>query len=86
VLPLIIGVILGPMAEKHGRRSLQLSGGDLSGLVGGPVAWVCYAIIAAVLLWPLAARMVRRGGDRQEPPAGPNALEATPDRTPEVSA
>lgn len=61
VLPLIIGVILGPLAEKHGRRSLQLSGGDPSGLIGGPVAWVCYAIIAAVLLWPLIAKVVRRG-------------------------
>lgn len=60
VLPLIIGVILGPLAEKHGRRSLQLSGGDLSGLIGGPVAWVCYAIIGAVLLWPLVGSIVRR--------------------------
>ncbi|MDV3222137.1 tripartite tricarboxylate transporter permease [Intrasporangium sp.] len=63
VLPLIIGVILGPLAEKHGRRSLQLSGGDLSGLVGGPVAWVCYAAIGIVILWPLLARVVRRARD-----------------------
>jgi putative tricarboxylic transport membrane protein len=60
VLPLIVGVILGPLAEKQGRRALQLSGGDLSGLVGGPVSWVCYAIIAAVLLWPAAAKLARR--------------------------
>ena len=59
VLPLIVGVILGPLAEQQGRRSLQLSGGDLSGLVGGPVAWVCYVIIAVVLAWPLAARVLR---------------------------
>lgn len=58
VLPLIIGVILGPLAEKHARRSLQLSGGDASGLVGGPVAWVCYVIIAGVLLWPLVRRVL----------------------------
>ncbi|HEX6055538.1 MAG TPA: tripartite tricarboxylate transporter permease, partial [Intrasporangium sp.] len=56
ILPLIIGVILGPLAEKHGRRALQLSGGDISGLIGGPVAWVCYGIIAVVILWPLIAR------------------------------
>jgi putative tricarboxylic transport membrane protein len=60
VLPLIVGVILGPLAEKQARRSLQLSGGDPSGLIGGPVAWVCYAIIAIVLLWPLISRVVRR--------------------------
>ncbi|MEO7753765.1 MAG: tripartite tricarboxylate transporter permease [Terracoccus sp.] len=61
VLPLIIGVILGPLAELQGRRSLQLSGGELSGLLGGPVAWVCYSIIAIVLLWPLLARAFHRG-------------------------
>lgn len=66
VLPLIIGVILGPLAEKQGRRALQLSGGDLSGLLGGPVAWVSYGIIGLVIVWPLVAklvRMVRGGGD-----------------------
>ena len=70
VLPLIIGVILGPLAEKHGRRSLQLSGGDLSGLIGGPVAWVCYAIIAGVILWPLVGRLLpgKRPSDRDHTP------------------
>jgi len=70
VLPLIIGVILGPLAEKHGRRSLQLSGGDLSGLIGGPVAWVCYVIIAGVVLWPLIAKVLpkRRGSDHDRTP------------------
>ena len=63
VLPLIIGVILGPLAERQVRRSLQLSGGELSGLVGGPVAWVCFAIIAVVLLWPLVAKLRGRGHD-----------------------
>jgi putative tricarboxylic transport membrane protein len=60
VLPLIVGVILGPLAEKMARRSLQLSGGDLSGLIGGPVSWVCYGVIAVVLLWPPVAAVVRR--------------------------
>ena len=59
VLPLIIGAILGPLAELQGRRSLQLSGGDLDGLIGGPVAWICYGIIAIVLLWPLG-RLAQR--------------------------
>jgi putative tricarboxylic transport membrane protein len=58
VLPLIVGVILGPRAERQGRMSLQLSGGDLAGLIGGPVSYVVYAIIAAILLWPLLRRYV----------------------------
>ena len=53
VLPLIVGAILGPLFERHLRRSLQTTGGEASGLLGGPVAWVCYGIVIVVLLWPL---------------------------------
>jgi putative tricarboxylic transport membrane protein len=60
VLPLIVGVILGPMAERQARMSLQLSGGDLSGLIGGPVSWTVYGIIALIALWPLAVLVRRR--------------------------
>ncbi len=65
VLPLIVGVILGPLVERKGRQSLQLTGGDISGLVGGPVAWVCYVLIVLALAWPLIsmARNRLRGGD-----------------------
>jgi putative tricarboxylic transport membrane protein len=60
VLPLIVGVILGPRAELQGRRSLQLSGGELSGLVGGPVSYAVYTTIVLVLVWPLVRRFVVR--------------------------
>ncbi|WP_405822122.1 tripartite tricarboxylate transporter permease [Streptomyces sp. NBC_00838] len=60
VLPLIVGVILGPRAELQGRRSLQLSGGELSGLLGGPVSYVIYTVIVLVLVWPLVGRYIVR--------------------------
>lgn len=60
VLPLIVGVILGPRAELQGRRSLQLSGGELSGLLGGPVSYVIYTVIVLVLVWPLLRRYTVR--------------------------
>ncbi|MFE9693886.1 tripartite tricarboxylate transporter permease [Micromonospora sp. NPDC005806] len=60
ILPLIVGIILGPRAELHGRRALQLSGGELHGLIGGWVSWVIYAAILVVLLWPLIGRFVVR--------------------------
>jgi putative tricarboxylic transport membrane protein len=74
VLPLIVGVILGPLVERKGRQSLQLTGGDISGLVGGPVAWVCYVLIVVAIAWPLIGGLLRRGrggggGDR---PGGGN--------------
>lgn len=60
VLPLIIGVILGPIAERQARMSLQLSGGDLSGLIGGPVSYLIYLLIIGVMVWPLVRRFVRK--------------------------
>lgn len=59
VLPLILGVILGPRLEKQLRQALQLSAGDVSGLWNEPIAVVVYVIVALVLLWPLAARIWR---------------------------
>jgi putative tricarboxylic transport membrane protein len=70
VLPMIVGVILGPLAEKHLRRSLQVSGGDVSGLLGGPVTWVAYALVVLILVWPLVAGAVRRVRGGHETGAG----------------
>jgi putative tricarboxylic transport membrane protein len=71
VLPLIVGVILGPRVEEQGRRALQLSSGDVKGMFGGtdivtgafklsPVAIAAYLIILLVLLWPLIFKGLRR--------------------------
>jgi len=60
VLPLVLGVILGPRLEKQLRTSLQLSDGHVSGLFSEPVAIVVYVIVTLVLLWPLARRVLRR--------------------------
>ena len=71
VLPLIVGVILGPRIELQGRRALQLSSGDPKGLVGSvdvatgqfvisALAVVVYLIILIVLIWPLLFKLIRR--------------------------
>lgn len=60
VLPLVLGVILGPRIETELRQAFQLSSGDPVGLVNEPVAVVVYVIIALVLLWPLVTRILRR--------------------------
>ncbi|MFI5427839.1 tripartite tricarboxylate transporter permease [Aeromicrobium sp. UC242_57] len=51
VLPLIIGVILGPELEEQPTTSLQISSGDISTLWSEPVAVIVYVIIAAALVW-----------------------------------
>ena len=59
VLPLILGVILGPLMEQRFREALAISGGDVSGLVNEPLAVVVYVIIALALVGPLLLRRVR---------------------------
>ena len=50
VLPLIIGVILGPRIERQLRQSLQLGGGDWSSLFTEPVAIIVYVLMVVLLL------------------------------------
>jgi putative tricarboxylic transport membrane protein len=61
VLPLVIGLILGPRVEEELRKSLQLSNGAVSGLWSEPVAVVVYVVVALIMLWPWLGRMLRRG-------------------------
>jgi putative tricarboxylic transport membrane protein len=60
VLPLIIGVILGPRIERQLRQSLQLGGGDWSSLFTEPVAIVTYVLMAVLLIIPLVLRLLHR--------------------------
>ncbi len=59
VLPLILGVILGPLMEQRFREALAISGGDASGLVNEPLAVIVYAIVALAVAGPLLMRRVR---------------------------
>jgi putative tricarboxylic transport membrane protein len=60
VLPLVLGVILGPRLEKQLRQTLQLSAGDPAGLWSEPIAVVIYIIVALILIWPLLHKLWRR--------------------------
>lgn len=66
VLPLIIGVILGPRVERQLRQSLQLGGGDWSSLFNEPVAIAVYVVIIALLVTPFIAKFVRRPAPLQQ--------------------
>jgi putative tricarboxylic transport membrane protein len=60
VLPLIIGVILGPRIERQLRQSLQLGGGDWISLFKEPVAIGVYVLMAVLLLMPLVLKLMHR--------------------------
>ncbi|MHA7155607.1 tripartite tricarboxylate transporter permease [Arthrobacter sp. TMN-50] len=65
VLPLVLGLILGPRIEEELRKSLQLSAGEISGLWSEPIAIGTYIIILLVLAWPLAARLWKRSSPQR---------------------
>ena len=66
VLPLIVGVILGPRLEEQLGQALQLSRGEVSALWSEPVAVIVYGVIAVLLLGPLVLRLIpgRQGPER----------------------
>jgi putative tricarboxylic transport membrane protein len=79
VLPLILGVILGPRIEGQLRKTLQLSAGDPAGLFSEPIAVVVYILVGLILLWPLVFKLVKRNGPARKPllPANSGAPEPT---------
>jgi putative tricarboxylic transport membrane protein len=60
VAPVIIGLILGPLAEQQLRRALAISQGDPSALIESTLAIVIYSICALALLLPIILRFVTR--------------------------
>jgi putative tricarboxylic transport membrane protein len=65
VAPCIVAVILGPMAEIHFRRAMQISQGDWTALFTRPVAGTIYVIAALALFAPPIWRYVQSRRNRQ---------------------
>jgi putative tricarboxylic transport membrane protein len=61
IAPVVVGLILGPMAEQQLRRALGISQGDPVALVSSPVAIVLYAVALVALLLPLILRLRGKG-------------------------
>jgi putative tricarboxylic transport membrane protein len=50
ISPMVVGAILGPLAEVQLRRALDIAGGDVLTLVSTPFTIVVYLTLAAVLV------------------------------------
>jgi putative tricarboxylic transport membrane protein len=63
ITPMIVGAILGPLAEVQLRRALDIAGGDVLTLVSTPFTIVVYLTLAAVLVggFLLRRRAAREG-------------------------
>lgn len=61
IAPVVVGLILGPMAEQQLRRALAISQGDVTVLVTSPISATLLAIAAVALIVPLLLRAWGRG-------------------------
>ena len=59
ITPLILGVILGPMAEQQFRRALQGAAGDWSILVSTPFSVTLYAALVGVIVLPRLYKLIK---------------------------
>src|SRR5690606_33192724 len=56
IAPVVVGLILGPMAEQQLRRALAISQGDALVLFQSPIAAVLFVVAAIALILPLILR------------------------------
>ena len=60
ITPLILGAILGPMAETEFRRSMQLSEGDPGIFVSTPFTIITYTLMVIALAWPWISKTIKK--------------------------
>ncbi|MGK7295505.1 MAG: tripartite tricarboxylate transporter permease [Candidatus Wenzhouxiangella sp. M2_3B_020] len=58
-VPLILGLVLGPLLERNVRRTLISSEGDLTAFVTSPIAGTLYALTLLVILLPLVKKQLQ---------------------------
>lgn len=58
--PVVLGLILGPMAEQSVRRALLISRGDATELVTRPISAVIALATVALIIWPIVRAYRRR--------------------------
>ena len=61
IAPVVVGLILGPMAEQQLRRALAISQGDLTVLVHSPISIVLLLLAATAVILPIVMRARGRG-------------------------
>jgi putative tricarboxylic transport membrane protein len=61
IAPVVVGLILGPMAEQQLRRALAIAQGDWTTLVSTPVSATLLGISAVFLIVPMLMRLRGRG-------------------------
>ena len=86
IAPLVIGVILGPMADQNLRRALIVSGGSFAPIFMRPVALILFLVIVLTVvsqfkfykrfMAKMKAKLFRRRGDQGAVRQGTDSLDA----------
>jgi putative tricarboxylic transport membrane protein len=58
--PVVVGMILGPLAEAQLRNAMSIGEGKWTVFVERPMSLVLVVVVAAVLVLPRVAKMLRR--------------------------
>ena len=58
--PVVVGMILGPLAEAQLRNAMSIGEGKWTVFVERPMSLVLLLVVAAVLVLPRAAKLLRR--------------------------
>lgn len=66
IAPVLIAVVLGPMAETELRRALAVSEGDLFILIGSPITWAIYGFLIIGLVISAYQHLRHRYINRKE--------------------
>ncbi len=61
IAPVVVGLILGPMAEQQLRRALAISQGDVTALFMSPIAAVLFVLAILAVVVPLILRARGKG-------------------------
>ncbi|PYZ96675.1 C4-dicarboxylate ABC transporter permease [Alteribacter lacisalsi] len=56
--PIVLGVVLGPLAEQEFRRSLQMAGGDMSIFFNRPISAVLISLAFIAVVAPIIKKML----------------------------
>ncbi len=67
IAPVLIGLVLGPMAEKQLRQALAIGQGDPTVLVASPLAASLLALAVVALLLPILLGRLKRTAEEPAP-------------------
>jgi putative tricarboxylic transport membrane protein len=76
VIPLVLGLILGPLAEEYLLRALALGRGDVGYFFDSTVANVLWGVLVAMAAYLLVSARKRRAGRSKPPRAGAGRVDA----------